>query len=81
MSYKYIKISAVPAPLIDVITDGSDYNVGVKAETNLANAAEDLLAACIEATSLFDNYPELYEQIGTWQVLISAINKAQKGGH
>jgi hypothetical protein len=38
--------------------------------------ASELLAACIEATSLFDNYPECYEAIGTYQVLNDAINKA-----
>jgi hypothetical protein len=42
----------------------------------LIAAAPDLLAACIEATSLFDNYPECYEAIGTLEVLIQAINKA-----
>lgn len=42
----------------------------------LIAAAPDLLAACIEATSLFDNYPQCYEAIGTLQVLTQAINKA-----
>jgi hypothetical protein len=42
----------------------------------LIAAAPDLLAACIEATSLFDNYPECHESIGTLQVLVQAINKA-----
>jgi hypothetical protein len=38
--------------------------------------ASELLAACIEATSLFDNYPECSEAIGTYQVLNNAIHKA-----
>ena len=38
----------------------------------------ELLAACIEATSLFDNYPECLEAIGTFEVLNSAINKAME---
>jgi hypothetical protein len=42
----------------------------------LIAAAPDLLAACIEALSLFDNYPETHECIGTYQVLTAAINKA-----
>ena len=42
----------------------------------LRDAAPDLLDACIEALSLFDNYPECYESIGTYQVLNIAIAKA-----
>lgn len=37
---------------------------------------QTLLAACIEATSLFDNYPQCFEAIGTYQVLDQAIFKA-----
>lgn len=46
------------------------------ADAKLISAAPDLLDACIEALSLFDNYPECFEAIGTYQVLCSAINKA-----
>jgi hypothetical protein len=35
-----------------------------------------LLDACIEATSLFDNYPQCFEAIGTYEVLNQAIAKA-----
>jgi hypothetical protein len=42
----------------------------------LFDAAPDLLEACIEALSLFDNYPECYEAIGTFQVLQQAVSKA-----
>ena len=45
-------------------------------DAQLIAAAPDLLTACIEALSLFDNYPVCYEAIGTYQVLNSAINKA-----
>jgi len=46
------------------------------ADAKLISAAPDLLEACIEATALFDNYPECWEAIGTWQVLLTAIKKA-----
>ena len=35
-----------------------------------------LLEACIEALSLFDDYPQCYESIGTYQVLNLAISNA-----
>jgi len=37
-----------------------------------------LLEACIEALSLFDNYPQCYEAIGTYEVLNAAIANALK---
>jgi hypothetical protein len=37
-----------------------------------------LLEACIEATSLFDNYPQCWEAIGTYEVLHNAITNALK---
>ena len=37
---------------------------------------QELLDACIEALALFDNYPETYEAIGTYQLLTSVVNKA-----
>ena len=46
------------------------------ADAKLISAAPDLLEACIEATTLFDNYPECWEAVGTWQVLLNAIKKA-----
>ena len=48
------------------------------ADAKLIVAAPDLLEACIEALSLFDNYPETWEAIGTYQVLLKAVAKAQK---
>jgi len=45
-------------------------------DAQLIAAAPDLLEACIEALSLFDNYPQCYEAIGTYQVLNNAIKKA-----
>jgi len=61
-----------------------DRHRGVIATTESANpddaaliaAAPDLLAACIEAMALFDNYPQAYECIGTHEVLTAAIAKA-----
>ena len=44
----------------------------------LIAAAPDLLAACVEALSLFENYPQCYEAIGTLQVLQNAIAKAMR---
>ena len=40
-------------------------------------AAPELLEACIEALSLFDNYPACWEAIGTYEVLSNAIAKAK----
>jgi len=47
-----------------------------EANISLIAAAPDLLAACIEATAIFDNYPQTQELVGTYQVLMSAIAKA-----
>lgn len=46
------------------------------ADARLIAAAPDLLGACIEALSLFDNYPECYEAIGTHERLTVAIARA-----
>jgi hypothetical protein len=43
-----------------------------------AHIQTQLLDACIEALSLFDNYPQCYESIGTYQVLQAAISNALK---
>ena len=40
--YKYIRISAVPAPLDAVLDDGSEYTRGVARETALAESAPAL---------------------------------------
>lgn len=37
-----------------------------------------LFNAANEALSLFDNYPELFEMIGTHQVLTEAVTEAYK---
>lgn len=39
---------------------------------------EQLLDACLEALALFDDYPECYTSIGTYQVLNIAVNNALK---
>ena len=42
MSYKYITIQAKPAPLNEVLDDGSEYNAGVARERALAESAPAL---------------------------------------
>ena len=42
------------------------------------NANQQALEALIEASNLFDNYPQLYEMIGTYQVVQDAINRLMK---
>jgi hypothetical protein len=39
---------------------------------------KQLIEACIEALNLFDNYPQCYEAIGTFEVLNAAIANASK---
>jgi hypothetical protein len=39
---------------------------------------EQLFDACLEALALFNDYPECYKSIGTYQVLNIAINDALK---
>ena len=41
------------------------------------SAAQQMLEALIEATSIFDNYPETLELIGTYEVINNAIAIAQ----
>ena len=41
-------------------------------------SAKQMLEALIEATSIFDNYPETFELIGTYEVINNAIAAAQK---
>jgi len=38
-------------------------------------SSQQALEALIEASNLFDNYPELFECIGTYQVIHNAINR------
>ena len=47
-----------------------------EANARLIAAAAELREACIEALSLFDNYPACWEAIGTYEVLNNAITKA-----
>jgi hypothetical protein len=39
---------------------------------------QQLFDACLEALALFNDYPECYQSIGTYQVLNMAINNALK---
>lgn len=41
-------------------------------------ANQQALDALIEALNLFDNYPELYEMMGTYQVMLAAIESLKK---
>lgn len=41
----------------------------------LESVNTQLLEACIEALTLFDNHPECYEELGTLEVLQAAIAK------
>ena len=41
-------------------------------------ANQQALEALIEALNLFDNYPELYEMMGTYQVMLDAIKALKK---
>jgi hypothetical protein len=49
-----------------------------KKQSQLAKVNKELLEACLEATCLFNDYPQCYESIGTHQVLHIAINNATK---
>ena len=42
------------------------------------DAKQQALEALTEALNLFDNYPELYECMGTYQVMVAAINALTK---
>lgn len=46
--------------------------------TNNQTANRQALEALIEASSLFYEYPQLYEMIGTYQVIHNAINRLMK---
>jgi len=41
-------------------------------------ANQQALEALIELSNLFDNYPQLYEMIGTYQVMNAAIDRLIK---
>lgn len=41
-------------------------------------ANRQALEALLEASNLFDNYPQIYECIGTWQVIEDAIKRLIK---
>jgi hypothetical protein len=70
----YCAIRTTDRVIADLRFVNQHYN---QADSVLIAAAPDLLEACIEALSLFDNYPETWEAIGTYQVLLNAIKKAQ----
>ena len=76
-------ISEARSTKVDLIDNKQNHAVGEivwadvrnPADAKLIAAAPDLLEACREALSLFD-YPETWECVGTYQVLMNAIRKA-----
>lgn len=73
----YIRnIKDAQGEIIAQIPDWEDGLEETTANARLMAAAPDLLAACVEALSLFDDYPECYESIGTLERLIAAIARA-----
>jgi hypothetical protein len=77
-------ISEARSTKVDLIDNAQNHAVGEivwadvrnPADAKLIAAAPDLLEACREALSLFDNYPETWECVGTYQVLMNVIKKA-----
>ena len=73
----YIRnIKDAQGEIIAQIPDWEDGLSETTANARLMAAAPELLAACIEAMALFDNYPEIWECIGTHEVMTAAIAKA-----
>lgn len=73
----YIRnIKDAQGEIIAQIPDWEDGLEETTANARLMAAAPDLLAACVEALSLFDDYPECYESIGTLERLTAAIARA-----
>lgn len=66
------------ATLDDALTKAAARLHVQRAALAAAHTQTQLLDACIEALSLFDNYPQCYESIGTYQVLQAAISNALK---
>ena len=77
-------LSPARSTKVDLIDNSKNQAVGEivwadvrnTADARLICAAPELLEACIEALSLYDNYPQCYESIGTFGVLVAAIKKA-----
>jgi len=76
-SHEYIRyIRDAQGEHIAHVLDLDDALTECTANARLIAAAPDLLAACIEALSLFDDYPECYESAGTHERLTVAIARA-----
>jgi len=59
--------------------NAAEYSISIAAELlRLESVNTQLIEACIEALSLFDDYPQCYEAIGTYEVLNAAIANALK---
>ena len=61
---------------VQIVTLAQFAALSVKPELTIEQVNKQLLEACVEATALFDNYPQCYESIGTHQVLHNAIANA-----
>ena len=56
--------------------NAAEYSISIADELRrLESVNTQLLEACIEALTLFDNHPECYEELGTLEVLQAAIAK------
>lgn len=76
-SHEYIRyIRDAQGEHIAHVCDFEDATPEAIANARLMAAAPDLLAVCIEALSLFDDYPECYESAGTYERLTVAIAAA-----
>jgi hypothetical protein len=57
--------------------NAAEYSISIADELwRLESVNTQLLEACIEALTLFDNHPQCYEELGTLEVLQAAIAKA-----
>jgi hypothetical protein len=50
----------------------------VNKQERYVDVKQQALEALTEALNLFDNYPELYECMGTYQVMVAAIKSLTK---
>ena len=56
--------------------NAAEYSISIADELRrLESVNTQVLEACIEALTLFDNHPECYEELGTLEVLQAAIAK------